>query len=57
VSDVNGKNGGNIIYITSAGGYRKESVPSAVLAIVNALEGYSIESLSQVIKDDKTMAL
>lgn len=57
VNDVKDKNGGSIIYITLGDGKNKGNVWDPVLSIVKALEGFSIESLSQVVKDDKIMAL
>ena len=57
VNDVVDKNGGSIIYITPDKGATKDSISTAITKIVGALDGFSIESLSQVVKDDTTMAL
>ena len=57
VSDVIDKNGGSIIYITSYERDRKESLSTAVLSVVDALSDFIVAPLSQVVKDDATMAL
>ena len=58
LNDVKDKNGGSIIYIT-LWKYKNEgiSVWDPAISIVQALEGYTVEPLSQVVKDDKLMGL
>ena len=57
MDDVIDKNGGSVVYVTSKNEALKGSISTAVTTIVNALDGFSIESLSQVVKDDTPMIL
>jgi hypothetical protein len=57
VKDVMDKNGGSIIYFTLGDGASKDGLTTAVLRIVDELREFSMCSLSEVVRDDATMAL
>ena len=57
LEDVKDKNGGSIIYVTLGKDATNGSLASALSAILDVLKDFSVSPLSQVVKDDSTMAL
>eukprot|EP00804_Cyclotella_cryptica_P011048 CCRYP_013525-RA/>CCRYP_013525-RA protein AED:0.01 eAED:0.01 QI:126/1/1/1/1/1/2/859/565 len=57
VKDVMDKNGGSILYVTLDDGASKDRLTTSVLWIVDELRDFSVCPLSEVVRDDATMAL
>jgi len=55
--DCSDKNGGSIIYITIEKGCPTNSISTRLCEVVDSLDGYTLESLSNVAKDDAKMIL
>ncbi|KAL7552697.1 hypothetical protein ACHAWF_015934 [Thalassiosira exigua] len=51
------KDGGSIIYVALGKGAPPSCMSSALSEIIDSLDGYSLESLSHVVRDDATMVL
>ena len=55
--DCSDKNGGSIIYIAIEKGCPTNSISTRLCEVVDSLDGYTLESLSNVAKDDAKMIL
>lgn len=56
-SDCRDKNGGSIIYAILEDGTPSNIMPTSLCELIDAIDGYSLESLSDVARDDATMVL
>mmetsp|Transcript_13493 Transcript_13493/g.29311 ORF Transcript_13493/g.29311 Transcript_13493/m.29311 type:complete len:580 (+) Transcript_13493:41-1780(+) len=56
-SDCADKNGGSIIFVTLEKAVSSNAMQTSLSELINTLDGYSMESLSDVAKDEATMVL